>query len=184
MVCTVDTPCSVVVTAIRMVYMRVMAQCRICSDPRARQINLKLLTGARIFPTAKEYGYKFGSMRYHRQYHLPYRSAKTPKAQTIQEKLEELDYELARLQILGECGDKIGPAIQAVVARRGVLELTARVENLLGATHRKLFPAKMDLDEDMEVIFENGSPRTVTAREAQRIREGQERKQRRSLISR
>lgn len=154
-----------------------MANCKICSSKNVREINLRLLQGARLKATAEEFGFTFGMVRHHKRYHLPWRHARTPKAQTIQEKLEELDYELRRLTVLGECGDKIGPAIQAVVARRGVLELTARVENLLGATHRKLFPAKMELDEDMEVIFENGSPRTVTAREAQRIREGQERKQ-------
>lgn len=154
-----------------------MAQCRICSDPRAREINLRLLRGGRIKATAEQFGYKFGIMRHHRRFHLPYRNARTPKAQTIQEKLEELDYELRRLTVLGECGDKIGPAIQAVVARRGVVELTARIENLLGATHRKLFPAKVELDEDYEVVFVGGRPKTVTSREAQRMREEQERKQ-------
>jgi transposase-like protein len=148
-----------------------MALCSICSNAKARQINLRLLTGARIKATAEEFGLSFQMVRHHRRYCLPWRHARTPKAQTIQEKLEELDYELRRLTVLGECGDKIGPAIQAVVARRGVLELQARMENLLGATHRKLFPPKMELEEDYEVIFENGSPRTVTASEARRIRE-------------
>jgi hypothetical protein len=59
-----------------------------------------------------------------------------------------------------------------------VLELEARMGSLLGATHRKLFPAKTELDEDMEVIFENGRPRTVTVTEAERIRsEVQEREE-------
>jgi hypothetical protein len=152
-----------------------MAQCRICSDARLQQINLRLLNGARIGVMAREFGWSYGTVRHHRRFCLPWRHARTPAAVTCDEKFAELEYELRRLTLLGECGMNVAGAIAGVRERRHLLELQMRKEHLLGATHNKLFPAKRDVDEDMEVIFENGSPRTVTAREAQRIRE--ERKQ-------
>jgi hypothetical protein len=151
-----------------------MARCMICSSVRAREVNRWLLTGRTSGEVAQEFGFNRQTVAYHKRRHLPFRSMYAKKPETIAEKLADLEYELHRLQVLGECGEKIGPAIQAATARRSLFELEARMGNLLGATHMKLFPAKTDLDEDMEVIFENGRPRTVTAREAARLREAQE----------
>jgi|HubBroStandDraft_1064217.scaffolds.fasta_scaffold417249_1 hypothetical protein len=154
-----------------------MARCATCSHVKHREINRRLLLGEQAQLVGADFGIKAHTLRYHRRWHLPWRNANAKKPETVQEKLQELEYELHRLQVLGECGEKIGPAIQAATARRNLFELEARMGNLLGATHMKLFPAKTELDQDMEVIFENGRPRTVTASEARRLREEQEPRQ-------
>jgi transposase-like protein len=154
-----------------------MAQCRICSSEKLQQVNLRLLQGGQIGKTAREFGVSYQTIRHHRRFCLPWRDPRTAPAETCDQKFAELEYELRRLTLLGECGASVSGALAGVRERRHLLELEMRKEHLLGATHRKLFPAKMELDEDMEVIFENGRPRTVTVREAARFREAQERKQ-------
>jgi hypothetical protein len=138
-----------------------MASCSICSDARAREINRWLLTGRRGSDTAREFGFEAQTIRWHRRRHLPYRNPKFGKPETIHERLEELNYELARLQVLAECGEKISGAIQAVRERRAALELAMRFEGRLDATHRRLLRATQPLEGDYKVEFVNGKPRTV-----------------------
>lgn len=137
-----------------------MAQCSICSHEKAREINRRVLTGRRIKETAREFGINRGTLYSHMRNHLPWRSRRVKAAATAEEMLEELDFELRRLQVLGECGEKIGPAIQALVARRNLLELRMRSEGRLDSTHRKLIGAR-PLEGNYEVQFVNGRPRTV-----------------------
>jgi len=84
---------------------------------------------------------------------------------TVAEQLEDLKFELYRLQILGECGELESGAIAAVNARRSLLELEARLEGKLDATHRKLLSATAP-EGDYEVVFTNGRPRTVATEKA------------------
>lgn len=135
-----------------------MAHCGICSDARARQINLKLLTGARIAATAKEFGYKFGSMMHHRRHCLPWRNARTKKPETTQEKMQDLEFHLSRLRALAEAGDRVSEALRVITAQRTLLELQMRAEHRLGATHSKLFPPSPP-EGEFSVEFVNGKPR-------------------------
>lgn len=138
-----------------------MAQCSICSHKEAREINRRVLTGRQIKETAKEFKINRGTLYSHMRNHLPWRSSRAKPGVTIAEKLADLEFELRRLQILGECGEKIGPAIQAVTARRNLLELEARMAGKLDATHQKLLRGSQPIEGDYEVVFENGRPRTV-----------------------
>jgi hypothetical protein len=138
-----------------------MAQCTICSHEKARDINRLLLTRGQVRAVAVEFGLNRGTVFNHLRKHLPWRSRRRPKAVTIAEQLEELKFELHRLQILGECGEPIGGAIQALNARRAVVELQARLEGRLDATHRKLMLAARPLEGDYRVEFVGGKPRTV-----------------------
>ena len=138
-----------------------MAQCIVCCSDKARDVNRKLLMGGRARELAVEFGFRVQSLRWHKRHHLPWRSRQAKKPETIAEQLEDLKLELRRLQVLAECGASgIGPAIHAVTARRHLLELEARLDHKLGATHFKLFP-KAEATGDFEVVFENGKPRTV-----------------------
>jgi len=138
-----------------------MAQCSICSHKDAREINRRVLTGRQIKDTANEFGLNRGTLYAHMRNHLPWRSARAKPGETVAEKMADLDFELRRLQVLAECGEKIGPAIQAVTARRSLLELQMRSEGLLDATHRKLIMSNRPMDGEFKVIFENGKPKTV-----------------------
>jgi hypothetical protein len=79
----------------------------------------------------------------------------------VKEQLEDLKFELRRLQVLGECGESVTGAIAAVNARRQVLELEARLSGLLDAHHKKLILNSQQPTGDYEVTFENGKMRTV-----------------------
>jgi transposase-like protein len=138
-----------------------MAQCTICSHEKARDINRLLLTRGQITAVAREYGLNRGTVFNHLRKHLPWRSRRHPRAVTVEEQLEEMKYELRRLQVLGECGESIGGAIQALRERRAVVELEARLAGLTDSTHRKLLLASRPPEGDYKVIFENGRPRTV-----------------------
>jgi hypothetical protein len=138
-----------------------MAQCSACRNPRVKEINRWLLLGRTEKEAAAEFGFKPGILAWHKRKHLPWRSRRRVKVVTIQEQLEEMKFELTRLQVLGQCGESIGGAIQALRERRAVVELEARLEGRLDATHRKLMLAARPPEGDYEVIFENGRPRTV-----------------------
>jgi hypothetical protein len=140
-----------------------MAQCIVCSNPRGKEVNRWLLTGRQITETAKEFGFKPATLSWHRRNHLPWRSRRAPKPQTIMEELELMEFELRTLTVLSQCGEPIGSAIQALTARRAVLELRARLEGRLDATHRKLALANRAPEGDFEVVFSGGKARTVEA---------------------
>ncbi len=135
--------------------------CKVCSHPRVKEINRLILTGVPVTKVAKAAGICRPTLWNHRTKHLPWRPAGGPKPVTVQEQLEDLKFELHRLQILGECGEPVSGAIQALNARRMVVELQARMEGRLDATHRKLMLASRPPEGDVEVVFENGRARTV-----------------------
>jgi transposase-like protein len=136
-----------------------MAQCSICSHEKAKEINRRLLVGRQVKDIAKEFGFNRQTLRYHRRRHLPWRR-ENAKAVTVQEQLDELKYELRRLQFLAECGEPIGQAISAVTAQRNVLELEARLAGKLDATHRKLALNGQPIDKSYRVVFTDGVPKT------------------------
>jgi hypothetical protein len=142
-----------------------MAACNICSDARYKEINRRLLCGGRIKKTAMEFGFSPGQVQWHKRHHLPFRNSFGPKAATAQEKLEELEYELARLQVLAECGESVGGALRVIVAKRSLLELQLRKEGFLDATHRKLMMASRAPAGEFEVQFVGGRPKAVAVGE-------------------
>jgi hypothetical protein len=143
-----------------------MAQCKICAHEKFRDINRLLLTHGQIKAVAVEFGLNRGTVFNHLRHHLPWRSRRHPKAVTVQEQLELLQFELRRLQVLAECGESIGGAVAALRERRAVLELSARLEGKMDATHRKLFLSARPPEGDYEVVFENGKSRTVAKKVA------------------
>ena len=90
-----------------------MAQCSICSDPRAREINRWLLTGRQVGVTAKEFGFNRDTLAIIVAPHIPYWS-RNRKVETVREQIQELKYEVSRLAVLAECGEKVGKAISAL----------------------------------------------------------------------
>jgi hypothetical protein len=138
-----------------------MAQCSVCSNSRAKEINRWLLLGRQGPDVATEFGFKAQTIRWHLRNHLPWRSRRAPKPETIMEELDVLEFELRRLTVLASCGEAIGGAIQALTARRALIELRARLEGKLDATHKKLALASRAPEGEFEVVFENGRPRTV-----------------------
>ncbi len=142
-----------------------MSACSVCSDPRAKEINRLLLSGRKGTDVAKEFGFVAQTMRWHRRRHLPYRNPRLPKPETVAEHLEVLQYECGRLAVLAECGEKIGPAIQALQAKRQVFELQARMAGRLDATHQRLLPPQ-PMAGEFEVVFQNGKPRTIEKKAA------------------
>ena len=76
------------------------------------------------------------------------------------EKLADLEFECRRLQALAEAGEDIGRAINAVTARRQVLELEMRTTGKLDATHSKLMMATRAPEGDYEVEFVGGRAKT------------------------
>lgn len=136
-----------------------MAQCQICSHPKVKEANRWILTGRREKEAAKEFGFNVQALRWHKRRHLPWRP-RWAKAVTVEEQFELLKYELCRLQILGECGEPIGGAIQAVRERRALLELELRLGDRLSARHAKMLPGQVPSGE-FEVVFQGGRPKTV-----------------------
>lgn len=137
-----------------------MPQCRICSHEKVRDINRHLLTQGQVAKVAREYKLCQGTVWNHFKKHLPWRRQRRAEAVTVREQLEDLKFELRRLQILGECGESVGGAIAALNARRQVIELEARLEGKLDAHHKKLILNRPP-ESDFEVTFENGKMRTV-----------------------
>ena len=139
-----------------------MAICSICQDERAREINVALLNGHTVKATALKYGIRLWVLKEHRRKHLPWKDPRLGPAVTVLEKMEELSRELKRLQVLAECGIDTTKALMVVRQRQSLLELEARMEHLLGATHSKLMP-KGKPAGDYKVRFVNGRPETVEA---------------------
>src|SRR6266436_1027908 len=129
-----------------------MVRCKVCAHSKVREINRLLLTGTSCVKVAKAAGICRPTMWHHRQTCLPWRPERRPKPVTVSEKLADLEFELARLQILGECDEPVSGAIAAVNARRALLELEARLEGKLDSTHRKLLTASAATG-DFEVVF-------------------------------
>lgn len=132
--------------------------CGCCSHEKVKELNKRILKGGSIRAVSQEFGVSIPSVRNHRKFHLPWRSRLEQRGTTIEEQLEDLKFELQRLQFLAMSGEKIGGAIQAIVARRNVLELEARMQHKLGAVHSKLFPATPPQGE-YEIEFISGKPR-------------------------
>jgi transposase-like protein len=137
-----------------------VAQCKICSNEKARDINRLFLTHGQIGMVSRQFGLNRGTVSNHLRKHLPWRSRRRPKPVSTAELLEELQYELARLAVLAECGEKIGAAVAALREKRAVYELQMRAAGVLSSTHRKLLPAQ-PMEGNYEVVFEGGRPRTV-----------------------
>jgi hypothetical protein len=140
-----------------------MARCSVCSHEKAKDINRLLLTRGHVSAVAREYKLCRGSVWNHFKAHLPWRLQRRPKSVTVREQLEDLKFELLRLQVLGECGESVGGAIAALNARRQVIELEARLEGKLDAHHKKLILNSQQPAGDYRVEFVNGRPRTVEA---------------------
>jgi hypothetical protein len=140
-----------------------MAQCQICSSEKVKAVNVWILTGRREAATAKEFGFDPQSIRYHKRHHLPFRSRKVKKAETVEEKLGELEFELARLRVLAMSGEKVGEALRVVTAQRALFELELRMGHKV-TSHRKLLPATpMDGEESYRVEFRDGQAVGVKA---------------------
>lgn len=135
--------------------------CKVCADPRSRTINRLLLTGVSLKKVAEKLGINRATLTHHRQKHLPYKPERRPKPRNVREELEELKYELARLAVLGECGESVSQAVIALREKRQLLELQMRSEGELDATHRKLMLANRPAGGNFEVVFEGGRARTI-----------------------
>lgn len=144
--------------------MKPSPHCTVCQHGKVVEINRLLLKATPATKIAKEAGLNVAAVRVHQKKHLPYRGPGFPKAVTVEEQVEELKFELSRLQALGECGEAVGPAIQAINAKRGVLEFEARLQGRLQGSHKSILAAPSSGDE-FEVVFEGGRPRTVAVSE-------------------
>ena len=91
------------------------------------------MTGRQIVETAREFGINRGTLYAHMRNHLPWRSARTKKPETTEEKLADLEFQLARLRALAEAGERVGEALRVVAQQRNLLELEMRAEHRLGA---------------------------------------------------
>jgi len=142
-----------------------MAICSICTNERLREIDRQLLTHKQVKLVAKQFGVTWPALGRHRRLHLPWWNLRRGRPKTIREQLEYLKYELSRLQRLAECGEDIGRAIGAVTAKRQVLELEARLEGKLDATHRKLAFSNRQPEGEFEVVFQGGKAKTVEVKQ-------------------
>lgn len=141
-----------------------MSQCTVCSHQRVREINLDLLMHRQRKLIAKQFKVSVFSLSTHARKHIPFRPPRLGKPVTPQEKLESLQFELQRLQLLAECDIRFNAneALKVFAARRTLLELELRAAGFLDATHQKLLhQAKQPLMGEHRVIFENGRARTV-----------------------
>jgi hypothetical protein len=138
-----------------------MAQCRICSSLQQGQINVWLLNGMQVKRVAKACGLPEATVKNHKQKHLPWRPERAKKAETIGEKMAELEYQYERLRFLAEAGEAVGGALRVLTAQRSLLELEMRAEGRLDPMNKKKMLAAPSADQDYEVVFTNGRPRTV-----------------------
>jgi hypothetical protein len=138
-----------------------MAQCRICSSQRQGQINKLLLTGTQIAEVARECGLPYQTVQNHFHKHLPWRPERRKKPETVAEKMSDLEYQYERLRLLAEAGEPVGGALRVLQAQKSLLELEMRAEGKLDPTNKKKMLAAPSADQDFEVIFTNGRPRTV-----------------------
>jgi hypothetical protein len=137
--------------------------CGICSNERVREINRAMLLGLTTKAVVEKFGLNTWTARQHRKKCLPYRNPRVPKkaAETIPEQVAELKRELWRLQLLAEAGENVSGALAVVRQRQSLLELEARSQGLLDATHKKLLMAGRQVEGDYKVEFIAGRPRTV-----------------------
>jgi hypothetical protein len=138
-----------------------MSKCSICSHPRAKEINIRILTGRQIVETATEFGINRGNLYSHMRKHIPWRSDRAKKPETVEEKLVELEYEFARLRVLAESGVKVGEALRVLIAQRNLFELLLRKEGGLDAHHKKLILNAHPPAGDVEVTFQRGRVKAV-----------------------
>jgi hypothetical protein len=139
-------------------------QCKVCSRKDAKEINRAILTHGQLRKIARAHGLNVSVVFNHAKKHLPWRHRLSKKeAVTIAEKLADLSFELRRLQVLGECGENVSRAIQAVNARRTLLEFEARLEGKLDPAGKKALLLGHQRQEvpPQKVVFENGRMRTV-----------------------
>ena len=139
-------------------------QCKVCSRKDAKEINRAILTHGQLGKIARAHKLNVAVVFNHAKKHLPWRHRLSKKEPvTIAEKLADLSFELRRLQVLGECGEKVGPAVQAINARRTLLEFEARLEGKLDPAGKKALLLSHPPKEPppQKVIFENGRMRTV-----------------------
>lgn len=145
-------------------------QCKVCCRRDAKEINRAILTHGQLRKIARAHKLNVAVVFNHAKKHLPWRHRLSKKEpETLQEKLADLSFELRRLQVLGECGEKVGPAVQALNARRTLLEFEARLEGYLDPAAKK---ALLNLGARKEVppqkvVFENGRMRTVPVGEGE-----------------
>ena len=137
-----------------------MSQCRICSSPRKGEVNKLLLNGVPMTRVAKVCGISVQAVKNHRTRHLPWRPERRPKPVTVTEKFSELEYQLERLRFLAEAGESVGGALRVLFAQKSLLELEMRVEGRLDPMNKKKMLATAPL-EDIEIVFENGRPRSI-----------------------
>jgi hypothetical protein len=135
--------------------------CRICSDERKKEINLAMLHGQTTKAVATKYGLNLWTARNHRKKCLPWRNPREKAAESVPEQMAELKRELWRLQLLAECGENVAGALAVVRQRQSLLELVARTNGLLDASHKKLALQSRPPAGDCRVEFVNGKPRTV-----------------------
>jgi hypothetical protein len=138
------------------------ANCQVCMrGPDARNINKHLLCGTPMTVLSRASKIPVEALARHLHNHLPWRKPNFRKAVTIGEQLEDIKFELSRLQILGECGDNVTGAIAALRERRSVLELEARLGGEMDTSHKKMILNNQRPEGDFEVVFVNGRPKTV-----------------------
>jgi hypothetical protein len=133
--------------------------CKVCQFFRVKDLNLLLLRGRPASKVAKASGLHYAAVLNHMRHHLPYRPPGFRKAVTPTEMLEDLSFELSRLQALAENGEAIGGAVTALNARRAVVELQTRMQGGLQGSHKAMLAAP-EAGEEFEVSFSGG--RAVT----------------------
>jgi hypothetical protein len=138
-----------------------MATCRICASRGQGQVNVLLLNGAPMAVVARACKLPVATIKNHKLNHIPYRPANYPKPATTAEKFADLEYQLARLRCLAEAGEEVGGALKVVYAQKALLELEMRAEGRLDPSNHKKILAAPSADQDFEVVFTNGRPRTV-----------------------
>jgi len=126
-----------------------------------KEINVWVLTGRQIVETANEFGINRGNLYAHMRKHIPWKSDRAKKPETVEEKLMDLEYQFARLRILAESGEKVGEALRVLVGQRNLYELLLRKEGGLDAHHKKLILNSRAPAGEFQVVFENGRPKTV-----------------------
>jgi hypothetical protein len=141
--------------------------CRACRNEKIKEIDKTILGGrASITALSVKYDLPVWVLKEHRKRHLPWRNPKAKPPETVTEKLADLGLELKRLQVLAECGEHVAEALSVVRERRQMLELEARMEGRLDATHRKLLLKDRPVEGNYRVEFVNGKPRTVAVKGA------------------
>jgi hypothetical protein len=120
-----------------------------------------LLNGAPMAAVARACGLPVATIKNHKLNHIPYRPANYPKPLTTAEKFADLEYQLARLRCLAEAGEAVGGALKVLYAQKSLLELEMRAEGKMDPSNHKKMLAAAPMEQEYEVVFTNGRPRTV-----------------------